>query len=49
MNIIVLYNSRYVFKDWCPEIIKDYGIHVPMRNSYGWDYYAVKNAFERSL
>ncbi len=49
MRIIVLYNSNYVFKDLCPEVIRNYGIHIPIKNSYGWDYYTVKNAFERSL
>lgn len=46
MKIIVLYNSSYVCKDWCPQIIKYKGIHVAMKNAYGWDYTKVKAAFD---
>lgn len=48
IEIIVLYNSCYVDKNKCPDIIKNYGKHVAMcyrrdGNIY-WDYCAVKNA-----
>ena len=46
MNIIVLYNSSYVHKDWCPDLLKNVGIHVPMKTNGYWDYSAVKNAFD---
>ncbi len=46
MKIIVLYNSCYVFKDWCPSILRDKGIHVAIKDSYGWNYQKVKNAFD---
>ena len=49
IKIVVLYNSTFVLKSKCPEIIKDKGKHVAMiyrgvdGNLY-WDYETIKNA-----
>lgn len=45
MEIIVLYNYSYVAKSKCPEVLRNKGKHVAMKNSDGtWNYTAVKNA-----
>lgn len=50
IKIVVLYNSVYIHKDWCPDCILrcSWAIHVSMKNTLnGWDYYSVKYALER--
>lgn len=45
MEIIVLYNYSYIAKSKCPEVLRNKGNHVAMKNSDGtWNYNAVKNA-----
>ncbi len=39
LKIVVLYNSGYVFKDRCPEVIRDKGKHLA---AYTWDGYTKK-------
>lgn len=51
LKIIVLYNDIFANKVKCPDCIKDYGVHIPMRvykgnGEYGWNYQAIKKAFE---
>ena len=46
MKIIVLYNSCHILKQWCPDILRDRGIHVAMKNFSGWNYSKVKQAFD---
>lgn len=52
LNIIVLYKSTSVEKSKCPEILRNRGIHVPMKrwNNIAWrsewDYQSVKSAFD---
>lgn len=47
MKIIVLYKARFVWKDWCPEVLRDKGIHIPMlKDDFSWDYAKVKQAFD---
>lgn len=50
LKIVVLYKSTIVDKSKCPEIIRNYGNHVPMEKWVGlslyWDYNSVKNAIE---
>lgn len=43
MNIVVLYNSSWVNKNLCPEILRDKGYHLPMIKNFMWDYQSVKN------
>ena len=48
VEIVVLYNSARVNKSLCPEVIRDCGVHAPMksrRKGYlDWDYQQVKMA-----
>lgn len=48
IKIVVLYNSARVNKSLCPEVIRDCGVHAPMksrRKGYlDWDYQQVKMA-----
>ena len=47
MKIIVLYNSCEVNQSYCPEVLREIGCHVAMKDVYGhFDYNKVKNAFE---
>ena len=46
MDLIVLYNSIFTFESWCPDILKNRGIHVPMKCLDGWNYTGVKKAFD---
>lgn len=52
LNIIVLYKSTSVEKSKCPEILKNIGIHTPMKKwdhatwKSEWDYQSVKLAFD---
>lgn len=50
MKIVVLYNSTYVDKSKCPDILRYTGNHAPMLSGslYGksWDYYSVKRAID---
>lgn len=47
LRIVVLYKSTVVDKSKCPEVIRNYGIHVPMKKWIGtipcWNYDSVKN------
>ena len=49
MKIIVLYNSSYIYKPSCPRVLRDIGVHSPMKKSFAdnsyFDYYKVKQAF----
>lgn len=44
LNIVVLYNSNHIDKQLCPEIIRDKGIHVPMKLDGEYYYPAVRDA-----
>ena len=48
LKIIVLYKSTVVDRFKCPEMVRNYGIHVPMEKRIGntlyWDYDTVRNA-----
>ena len=48
-NIIVLYNSKYIYKSRCPESLREIGKHIPMMYSGSdgkthWNYNEIKNA-----
>lgn len=45
IKILVLYNSSYVFKDRCPESLRDIGTHAAMKTGEYFDYQKVKTAF----
>ena len=45
IKILVLYNSSYVYKERCPESVRDIGKHIPMKKYGDWDYAAVRDAF----
>lgn len=45
LKIVVLYNSRYVYRERCPEVIRDVGKHIPMIDSNGyWNYTDIRDA-----
>lgn len=48
IKIVVLYNSARVNKSLCPEVIRDCGVHAPMKSRrkgfLDWDYQQVKMA-----
>lgn len=45
LRIVVLYNSSYVYRySRCPEALRDCGVHIAMKTSYGWNYQEVKKA-----
>ena len=48
LKIVVLYNSAYVYKDRCPECLKDTGKHLPVYHWEGtirkWNYSDIKDA-----
>ena len=48
LKIIVLYKSTMVDKSKCPEIIRNHGVHVPMKkwvgNTMVWNYDSVRSA-----
>lgn len=49
MHIVVIYNSMYVYKDRCPESVRNIGTHVAgiHRDAYGraeYDYQTIKKA-----
>lgn len=48
MRIIVIYNSLYVYKPWCPETVRYEGQHLAAKISsagyFCWNYQAIKNA-----
>ena len=49
IKIVVLYNSIKVDKSKCPDVIRNYGKHIPMiRPQHGnyWDYQGVKDAIQ---
>lgn len=45
MKILVLYNASMEMKEWCPESLRDIGVHVPMKSHGVWDYMKVRTAF----
>lgn len=51
LKIIVLYKSFFVNKQKCPEVIRNYGTHIPMfsrdnEGMFNWNYQAIKTAFK---
>lgn len=46
LKIVVIYNSSYVDRTKCPEIIRYEGTHIPAKKSYTylWDYDSIKSA-----
>lgn len=54
LKIAVLYNSQYVYRDRCPEILRNKGTHLAMyeiiKSPWGdyksWKYTDIKNAIE---
>lgn len=52
MRIVVLYNATNVDKSKCPTLLRNIGIHVPMKSynyimqTYRYDYQVVKDAIE---
>ncbi len=45
IKILVLYNSSYVYRDRCPESLRNIGIHQAMKTNGLYDYQKVKTAF----
>lgn len=48
IEIIVLYNSSFVDKSFCPKSVRDKGVHVAMKKAKlfdepEWDYESVKD------
>ena len=48
LNIVVLYNSNYVNKQLCPEIIRDKGVHAPMKENGSYCYSKVRDAISKA-
>ncbi len=46
IKILVLYNSSYVYKDRCPDSIREIAEHVAMKTDGKWNYLKVKIAFQ---
>lgn len=45
IRIVVLYNSTTINKRYCPDCLKEKGIHLPMKTMMGdWRYDAIKQA-----
>ena len=44
IKILVLYNSSYVYKDRCPESLRNIGVHYAMKTNGNYDYQKVKFA-----
>lgn len=45
LKILVLYNSSFIYKEKCPESLRDIGIHSAMKTNELYDYQKVKTAF----
>lgn len=48
LNIVVLYKSSYVNKQLCPEIIRNIGVHSPMKENGKYSYSTVRDAILRA-
>lgn len=48
LNIVVLYNSHSVLKELCPEIIRNIGVHVPMKENGDYCYSKVRDAIAKA-
>ena len=44
LNIVVLYNSNYIDYSLCPEILRDKGVHAPMKENGIYCYSKVRDA-----
>ena len=49
LRIVVIYNSAYVYKDKCPESVRNKGTHIngyykDSNEKYYWNYEKIKNA-----
>ena len=42
MNIIVLYNSNFIRKEWCPMVLREKGDHLPMLKNNEWDFKEIR-------
>lgn len=40
------YNSNYIYKSWCPDILKNEGYHVSMMKNNVWNYTEIKHLFD---
>ena len=49
IKILVLYNSSYIYKEKCPESLRDIGFHQAMKTNGKYDYLKVKLAFLDAL
>ena len=48
LNIVVLYNFNYINKQLCPEIIRDKGVHSPMKENGFYCYSKVRDAIAKA-
>lgn len=48
LNIVVLYNSNCVCRDLCPKLLRDVGIHVPMKQNGIYCYSKVRDAIAKA-
>ncbi len=44
LYIVVLYNSNYVYKELCPKVIRDIGVHTAMKENGTYSYWKVRDA-----
>lgn len=49
LRIVVLYNASRVDKSLCPEVLRDKGIHVQMKDHGFFEYPFVRDAFLKAL
>ena len=49
LRIIVLYNASSIDKGLCPEVLRDKGIHIPMKKYGSFEYSLVRDAFLKAL
>lgn len=45
IKVLVLYNSSYIYKDRCPESLRNIGTHIPMIKDGKWNYNEIKLYF----
>ncbi len=48
LDILVLYNSNRVQKELCPEIIRDVGVHIPMKKDGAYLFAMVRNGLKKT-
>lgn len=45
LKVLILYNASYIYKKWCPESLRNIGIHIEMKTDGKWDYKKVLRGF----